>query len=205
MQSKRRIFFVKRLSFTFVWNDSCARAWFSSRNRFGSLDWHLVPMMTLSWRRQRVASVFCLLAYLLGASGALPELCALAASLDTSHAPLIGVGGDGPVLVLRHQKNAVSATSPVTHRHGIVARYLCALAKENGAQRDHRLEFAPCTVSERPERAAKFSAPAIQVKSFDCPFHVGHASAETAVSRTRPDSLPRSDSLLSTRFTVLLV
>lgn len=153
-----------------------------------------------------MAGLVCLLAFLCGASGALPELCALAASLDRSHTPLVGARDNGLVLVLSHVKRGASAATTPRHRHGVVARGLCLLANQNSTQADHRLEFASVGVSESARPGLKLAARAAPgVAVFNCfaraPLPMGKLVAPV---RTFAPSCP-SHPLLSTRFTVLLV
>jgi hypothetical protein len=154
---------------------------------------------------QRVASLLCLLAFLCGASGALPELCALVASFDRSHSPIVGARDAGLVLILSHAKNRTNAASTTPHRHGVVARGLCLLANQNPTQTDHRLEFAPGGVSEISQSSFKLAARSAGADSiFNCLALSAVPSVNTSGFWTHaPPCSP--DSLLSTRFTVLLV
>lgn len=108
----------------------------------------------------RWGAVVCLLAHLLGGAGILPSVLLLAALCDSSHVPAIGLAEDHFDLVLHHWKSHTGL--PVTrtpfdqtHRHGLVASYLCVLAAQDPSDLDHHLEVAKRWVSEPAgERAA---------------------------------------------------
>lgn len=153
--------------------------------------------------RLAVAGLVCLLTFLCGASGALPELCTLAASLDRSHTPMVGARDNGLVLVLSHVKGA-SAAATAWHRHSVVARGLCLLAKQNSAWADHRLEFASVSVSESARIGLKLAAraaPGVLAFNYLAAGPMGRLVAPVCT----PGPPCPSDTLLSTCFTVLLI
>jgi hypothetical protein len=152
------------------------------------------------------AGVVCLVAYLCGASGALPELCALAASSDRSHTPFFAVRDSGMTLVLSHARNGVSNVAKVPHRHGIIARGLCVLANPNSISSDHRVEFASCGTLESPQGKVRLTTPTTQPTSVLLPPPlINPLAAEASFFRQIQTSSGISESLLSTRFTVLLI
>ena len=156
-------------------------------------------------RRQRLASLVCLLAFLCGASGVLPELCALMASFDRSHSPLIGAREAGLVVILSHAKNRTPAAPNTPHRHSVVARGLCLLANQNPTQTDHRLEFATGGVSDVSQTSLKLAPRSVCAYSiFNCLALSAIPSVNTSGFWTHARACS-PDSLLSTRFTVLLV
>ena len=153
-----------------------------------------------------VAGVFCLLAYLGSGSGVLAEVCSLAATLDQSHQAMVGVHQNARVLLLRHSQDGNSGAVALSHRHGLIAGSLCLLANQNSSQKDHRLEFAPCSVTENPQSKPNVSTATARVTpavGFTVPVSLVSAKAALLLPDQRPPAL--ANSLLSTRVIVLLV
>ena len=157
------------------------------------------------WSRWRSAFV-CLLTYLSSASGALPELCALAASLDRSHTPLIGACGSEAVLVLSHSKDVLPRSEQVSQRHSFVTRCLCLLENQSAPQRDHRLEFASCGASESAQKGVRITLPITALPlAFEGALCSGAVASAAVHSIFDRGIIHQTASLVSTRTTVLLV
>lgn len=153
-----------------------------------------------------LTGVTCLLAYLCGSLGALPELCALAASLDRSHTPFFAVRDSGTTLVLSHARIGVSSVANGSHRHGIIARGLCVLANADSSSPDHRLEFVSCGKIEAPKGDVGSSTRTPSSTSVPLPpLPFSSRAVDDSFPPHSITSLAISESLLSTRHTVLLL
>lgn len=152
------------------------------------------------------AGFACLLTFLSGASGVLPELCALTASLDRSHTPQTDIQAGGFVLVLSHGKNRAPGNANVIHHHDVVASWLCVLANPNSFGPDHRLEFRSCGTIETFQSRVKLAALTTQSPEvFDSPPRSSPVAARFLFSQAGPKPTGTPESILSTRFTVLLI
>jgi hypothetical protein len=178
-----------------LFDQLCATSWLAMERTRSTIQWS-------KW----FSAFVCLLTYLTGASGMLPEFCALAAKLDGSHTPLIGAQVSQTVLVLSHSKNGVPMSNQVSQQHGLIARCLCVLANQNSTQRDHRLEFASCGVSVNTQNEIKFGIPTSELPSaFDGSLCRSIVVGVAAIFGSERGIIQPPASLLSTRTTVLLV
>jgi len=146
-----------------------------------------------------LAGILCLLAYSAGSSGTLPGLCALTASLDSSHRARIELADDAFTVVLSHGQKV--GGDPSLHRHGTVARWLCVLADQHSAGADHRLQFRSGGTSESPDKGLKVdrSATALPLECLTLLKPEVTANAACGVASAT------AGSLLSTRSTILLI
>ena len=146
--------------------------------------------------------MICLLAYLSAAAGILPELCALAASFDRSHKALVGICDGARVLVLSHGPSLTAES----HQHGLIAQFLCVLAKQDGALRDHRIEFAACGVSDRSHSKVRLSAPKTLAQlNVSCRLDINPIVAGIGGSLPERASPETTIAIFSIRSTVLLI
>jgi len=132
----------------------------------------------------------CLLALLLGHIHLFPGLLAAAATLDPSHSVCIGLDQGIFTLVLRHQsaqprqadyKPQCDPANPA-HRHGLIAKCVCALSNRDGHTPDHVASFSTSLVATRAPGSDGRETPATRFGGLAGPFQ-----ADTVFPPTHPD------------------
>jgi hypothetical protein len=143
----------------------------------------------------RLGAWVCLLAWLSGQVQLLPLLLALAAMSDSSHSVCVGLDQGKFTLVLRHEagrprladyKPQCDPGNPA-HRHGLVAKCVCALSSSEGRTPDHVACF---TSSLAATRALSVETP--KMKSGELPWQL-HADAAPQTYRKNSAKLPRQE------------
>lgn len=104
-----------------------------------------------------VGGLFCLLALLCGQVHLMPSLLALVALLDASHQVSVTLD-EGKFTVALHHERAQPGRADyapqrdpcnASHKHGLVARCVCALSSSNDQIPDHVACFASGLASEK--------------------------------------------------------
>jgi hypothetical protein len=150
------------------------------------------------YRARLLAGILCLLAYSAGSSGTLPQLCALTASLDSSHRARIEFADNAVTVVLSHDQRV---DGDHLHRHSTMARWLCVLADQHSAAADHRLQFCSSGTSESPHKDLKIE-PLLTTLIFESLLLPKDELAQSDPSRF-PSAV--AGSLLSAHSTILLI
>ena len=88
--------------------------------------------------RVRLAQIFSLLVWLVGATPVLPGMAALAADLDGQHEVLLMRTESGMSVVLHHG----TGNQAPDHRHSVVSDFLSMVGSEGGMGPDHVLMFS---------------------------------------------------------------
>lgn len=86
----------------------------------------------------RLAQIFSLLVWLVGATPVLPAMAALAADLDGQHEVLLMRTESGMSVVLHHG----TGNQAPDHRHSVVSDFLSMVGSEGGMGPDHVLMFS---------------------------------------------------------------
>jgi len=141
--------------------------------------------------RSQLGGWFCLLTLLGGQVQILPLLLALAAVLDSSHSVCVGLDRGQFTLVLHHQaglprladyKPQCDPSNPA-HRHGLIAKCVCALSSSEGRTPDHVACF---NASLAAKNALIVETPKAQTREFSRQLAVDAASQTHRADSAKP-------------------
>jgi hypothetical protein len=112
---------------------------------------------SLGHRLRQIAALACALTYLFGGMELLPQLLALAASIEGSHTVRLTRSGEQVLIVLSHESGGpgLGPFAGVPHRHGAASRIFCVLAERTTARPDHVAAFAASALCENRGGATK--------------------------------------------------
>ena len=145
--------------------------------------------------RTKVGGWFCLLTLLGGQVQLLPLLLALAATFDSSHSVCVGLDRGQFTLVLRHQagrprladyKPQCDPSNPA-HRHGLIAKCVCALSSSEGRTPDHVACFTASLVATHA-----LNVETSKTQSGELPWQL-HVDAASQTHRADSATLPRQE------------